>query len=153
MNLENSEINTSDTKAYIAGVLTTLKLTEKQREELASALAMWESRIGLARASNKEALALAAQQEADTLRAKIAGLDAEIASLKAEVDEAKRGLLTVASQKRSIDMDILQQELLIAAGRLPGDEDQVVIEQDLSDLASKASASEALAQLKAKMQR
>ncbi|MDR1215667.1 MAG: chromosome partitioning protein [Treponema sp.] len=156
-NLENDEIvnqtNTPNAKAYIADVLTTLKLTEKQREELASALVMWESRVELARSSNKEALALAAQREVDTLRAKIAGLDAEIVSLKAEIDEAKRGLLTIASQKRSIDTDILQQELLIAAGRLPGDEDQVVKEQDLNDLANKASTDEALAQLKAKMGR
>jgi phage shock protein A len=139
----------SDNKAYIADILASLKLTEKQREELASTMAIWESRVGLARSKNQEALAAAAQQEADAVKTKISGLDAEIADLKAEIDNAKRGSLTGASRKRSIDTDILQQELLIAAGRLPGDEDKVALEQRFNDADLKAS--DALAQLKAKM--
>ncbi|MDR0643976.1 MAG: chromosome partitioning protein [Treponema sp.] len=146
-------MNISDTKAYIAGVLTSLKLTEKQREELASALKTWENRVGIARSKGEEALADAAQREADAVKAKITGLDAEIAVLKAEIDNAKRESLTAASRKRSIDPDILQQELLIVAGHLPGDEDKVVMEQNLNDMAKKDSAESALAQLKAKMGR
>ncbi|MDR0785267.1 MAG: chromosome partitioning protein [Treponema sp.] len=146
-------MNASETKAYIADVLTSLKLTEKQREELASTAAIWESRVGLSRSKGDHALATAAQQEADVLKAKIAGLDAEIAVLRSEISSAKQGLTAVASRERSVDPDILQQELLIAAGRLPGDEDKVVMEQNLNDTANRESASAALAQLKAKMGR
>jgi phage shock protein A len=141
----------SDNKAYIADLLTSLKLIERQREESATAMAVWENRIRLAQSKNNEALATAAQREADAVKTKIAGLDAEIADLKAEIDNAKRESPTAASQKRSIDTDLLQQELLIAAGRLPGDEDKAAVEQEFNNLEN--NPSDALAQLKAKMGR
>ncbi|MDR0410569.1 MAG: chromosome partitioning protein [Treponema sp.] len=146
-------MNTSEAKGYVADVLTSLKLMEKQREELASKAAVWESRIKLAQSKGEEALMIAAQREADAIKAKIEGLDAEIAVSNAEISSIKQGLSATVSRERSIDTDILQQELLIAAGHLPGDEDKVVAEQGLSNMENEASASAALAQLKVKMGR
>jgi hypothetical protein len=57
----------------------------------------------------------------------------------------------LAARERSIDTDLLEQELLIANGRMPGDEEKARSERAFDKLETEAAAEAALAKLKAKM--
>jgi hypothetical protein len=58
----------------------------------------------------------------------------------------------LAARERSIDPDLLEQELLISAGHLPGDGEKVKNERILRELQKDNDAETALAKLKAKME-
>jgi phage shock protein A len=144
-------MNVSDAKDYIAQYATTVKLSEKQREEYAAEVARWESRISLARSKGAEELALQAEKEADRARAKQAALDMEIADLKGKIEHMRRQLPGLAARERTVDPDLLEQELLMAAGYLPGEEEKAAVDSSFKALEQNASADDALAALKAKM--
>jgi phage shock protein A len=138
-------------REYIAQYITALKLQEKEREKLAADLSLWESRATLARSKGAEELALQAEKEAVLIRSRKSALDADVETLKTQIEKMKKQLPILASRVRSVDPDILEQELLMAAGRLPGDEEKAAVERDLKALEKDASADAALAALKMKM--
>jgi len=63
----------------------------------------------------------------------------------------RRQLPILAAQTRSIDPDLLEQELLMAVGFLPGEEEKAKSERTFSQMEKEAAADDALLQLKAKM--
>jgi phage shock protein A len=142
----------ADAKEYIFHYITTLKLTEKKREELAGEHEKWLSRVDLARSRGAEDLALSAQGEADKLQAEQAALAAEIADLKAQIRRMQDQLPGLAARERSVDPDLLEQELLIALGEpldgAPGEAGKADLERRFKE----AEAEAALEALKTKLQ-
>jgi len=109
-------------KEYIFHHITALKLTEKSRLELLAELDKWEKRAELARNKGDPNLTAAAEKEAALFRAKTETLADEIAELKALIEKMRKEIPLLAARERSVDPDLLEQELLIALGKNPGDD-------------------------------
>jgi hypothetical protein len=137
----------ADAKDYIFHYITTLKLTEKRHEELLAEHEKWLSRIALARSKGSEDLVQAARGEADKLQAALDGLAAEITDLKARIQRMRDQLAGLAARERSIDPDLLEQELIIAMGGVPGEEDKAALDRQFEAVETDA----ALQALKTKM--
>lgn len=144
-------MNPQDAKAYIAAHLVSLKLTEKKRSELEAELAKWESRVELARSKGTEDLVQDAERTAERVRLDLSRIRDEEAELRSQIETMRRQLPGLAASQRSVDPDLLEQELLMAAGRLPGDEGAAEIERNLAKLEKEAQADAALSELKAKL--
>jgi phage shock protein A len=136
---------------YLVRLISTLKLTEKEGAGLREEREKWEGRAALARSRGAEALAAEAGAAAEKIRARESVLEGEIAELSGQIEELKRRLPGIAARERSIDPDLLEQELLIAAGGLPGAEEEAKTGRALEALEKEAAADAALAALKAKM--
>jgi phage shock protein A len=142
-----SGMGAAEAKEYIFHHITTLKLTEKRQGELALEREKWLSRINLARSRGAEDLALAAQGEADTIQTELSAAETEIADLKAQIRRMRDQVAGLAARERSIDPDLLEQEMLIALGGTPGEE----VKPDLERQFQTAEADAALEALKARM--
>jgi hypothetical protein len=117
-----SGMSAAAAKEYVFQHITALKLTEKARDGCLADLDKWEKRAELARSRGAPDLAAEAEKEAGRVRAKAEGLLAEIADLGAKIEKMRRGLPALAARERTVDPDLLEQELLIALGKNPGDE-------------------------------
>jgi len=131
--------------------LQTIKLTEKQIDEIKAEAQKWEDRVKLARDKGMEDLALEAEKKAAELRAKQAALESEAAEVRAEMEKIRREAPGRAARQRSIDPDLLEQELLMAAGRMPGTEKEAAADRAFAELEKDDKAQSALDALKAKM--
>ena len=138
-------------KEYIYGFISTLKLTEKKIQEIDAELLKWNSRAELARTKGHPDLAQEAEKEIERLKSKKQELDSETAELKLQIEQMRRQLPALAACARSIDPDLLEQELLMAAGYLPGEEEKAQSNRLFSKMEKDAAADDALLQLKAKM--
>ncbi|GHT00929.1 hypothetical protein AGMMS50276_27900 [Synergistales bacterium] len=138
-------------KEYIFHHISTLKLTEKKIQDLEGELARWNSRIELAKSRGAGDLAQEAADEAEKIRAQRTALADEAAELKAQTEEMRKQLPSLAARERSIDLDMLEQELLIAAGLMPGEEKQAETDRLFNQLEKDSSAEAALEALKTKM--
>jgi phage shock protein A len=139
-------------KEYILGFAGTLKLTEKQAQDIDAELDKWKSRVELARSRGRLDLAAEAEKELALLKDKQGQLRMEIGELQSQIGEMRRQLPLLAARERSVDPDLLEQELLMAAGHLPGEEEKAANERLFSSMEKEASAGAALSQLKAKME-
>ncbi|MDR1029602.1 MAG: chromosome partitioning protein [Treponema sp.] len=138
-------------KEVLVQYITSLKVMEKQYAALGEEQAKWRSRIDLARSQGAFDLAREAEQEAERITAKHTALAADIAALKAEIETLRQQLPGLAARERTIDPDLLEQELLMAAGHLPGSEEQIGAERTLQTMEKDTAAAAALEALKAKM--
>ncbi|MFP3089479.1 PspA/IM30 family protein [Treponema sp. TIM-1] len=132
-------------KEYIFHYITTLKLTEKKLEEVTGELSKWKGRVDLARSRGEEALSLEAEKEALNLEAKRDALAGEIGELTGVIARLRRQLPGLAARERSIDPDLLEQELLLALGETDEGARKTAGEFE------KLNADSALEALKAKM--
>jgi phage shock protein A len=146
-----SGMDTAGTRDYILNFITTLKLTEKKSRELDEDLAKWNSRADLARSQGKHDLVAEAERTAGQIKERQAQLAEEVAELKGQIEEMRKQIPTLAARERSIDPDLLEQELLIAAGYLPGDEKKAETERRFRDIEKNNAADAALEKLKEKM--
>ncbi|GHV43801.1 hypothetical protein AGMMS49546_26460 [Spirochaetia bacterium] len=138
-------------KEYIFHHISTLKLTEKKIQDLEGELARWNSRIELAKSRGAGDLAQEAADEAEKIRARRTALADEAAELKAQIEEMRKQLPSLAARERSIDPDMLEQALLIAAGLMPGEEKQAETDRLFNQLEKDSSTEAALDALKTKM--
>ena len=143
-------LNAQAAKEYLHGLLSTLKLTERQLQDINSEMTKWSSRIRLAAEKGEAKLAEDAEKELKALEAKWQRLALEADELKGQVEEARKQLPLLAARERSIDPDLLAQELLLACGRLPGDEEKQCVELRLREIEKEAAAEAELSQLKAR---
>lgn len=141
-----------EARNYILGHLSTLKLTEKQKEQLRQEREKWEKRISLAESLGQPDLAEEARKNRDEVLQKETQLQDEIDRLKTQIQQMQRQLPALKARERSIDTDLLEQELLMATGHLPGEEEGVATERALSTLEKEQAAQAALEELKKKMQ-
>jgi phage shock protein A len=144
-----SGLSAAEAKEYITRYITTLKLTEKKCEELDRELTKWTGRVELARSRNSLALSLEAEGEAEKIKTRRDVLKAEIAELRNQIQNMRRYLPILGAQERNIDPDLLEQEFLIALGKMPGEE----IKAETNHRFEEAEADAALEALKAKMRR
>ena len=142
-----SGMGAADAKEYIFHYITTLKLTEKKHRELNGEYEKWLARLNLATSRGAEDLAAAAQGEAASIRAERDAIEAEIAALKAQIQRMRGQLPGLAARERSIDPDLLEQELLMALGYTPGEEKA----PELARQFEKIDTDAALEALKAKL--
>ena len=106
-------MNLAEAKEYIFGFITTLKLTEKEIQSLEDEAAKWKSRAELARSKGIDDLLKGAEKEAENISSKLATLREEEFSLKQQIAAIRRQLPGLAARERSIDADLLEQELLM----------------------------------------
>jgi len=138
----------ADAKEYILSFIATLKLTENEIRSLEAEAAKWKNRVELARSCSREDLAAEAEKEADRVNMKLAGLRDEEQTLRERIGVMQRQLPGLAARERSIDPDLLEQELLMALGRT---EKEAETERAFSTLEKDRAADAALEALKGKM--
>jgi len=146
-----SGMSAAEAKDYILNFLSTLKLIEKDIQNLDDEIVKWQSRIDLAGAKRQTELSLSAEKEKDKLLEKKSALTAEADQLKQQIGEMRRQLPLLASRERSVDPDLLEQELLMAAGHMPGDEENVRLARQFAQMEKEQAAEAAFEELKAKM--
>jgi len=129
-------------KEYIFGFLSTLKLTEKQIQNLDIELTKWNNRVNLAKSSGYPELVQEAEKEVERIKIKRQHLAMEADELKAQLEEMMRQLPKLSAYERSIDTDLLEQQLLIAIGYLPGEEGKVRNERLFLEMEGEAALSE-----------
>jgi phage shock protein A len=137
----------SDAREYILGFITTLKLNEKKLSALKDERGKWENRVRLAQNSGSEDLSAQAESVCLNIGNRIQSLEAENAGLKTRIRSMTGQVPGLAARERSIDPDMLEQELLLAAGLGPGlpeDRKFAVLEQE-------EAAESALRELKQKI--
>ena len=149
----NYEIDISNAKEIIFGYISTLKLTEKQLHGLEPELVKWKTRAELAKSKGYPELALEAEKEIEQIKNKQQRLVIEISELKSKIEEMLRKLPILALNERSIDPDLLIQELLITAGYLPGEEKEACNNRLFYEMEKEVAAEVALSELKAKMKK
>ena len=146
MNINNMSVN--QLKEEILALITTLKLTEKEIFSLETEEAKWKGRIELARERGSAELVGEAQAEMEKISARLARLREESRSFKENIETLRRRLPFAAASERSIDPDVLEQELLMALGKT---EEEVKTEKAFRELEKENAADSALEALKAKM--
>jgi len=143
----------AEAKEYIFNFITTLKLTEKQIQNLDEEISKWQSRIELANSKGQGDLAEEAEKEKNRLLEKQTALKAEAEQIKQQIEKMRQQLPSLAARERSIDPDLLEQEMLIAVGYLPGDDEKVKAERRFKEMEKEQAADAALEELKAKMRK
>jgi phage shock protein A len=141
-------LSAAEAKEYIFGFIATLKLTEKEIQSLQDEAAKWKARADLARARGISDLLAEAEKEAEKAAARIGTLEQERSTLQAQVDSMRRQLPGLAARERSVDPDLLEQELLMALGSTA---EEAAAEKAFQELEKEDSAEAALQVLKAKM--
>jgi phage shock protein A len=150
---EDSDLSGLDqdaAKEYILAHIIQIKLNEKETAAMEAEAATWQERAALAAGKGESGLAGEAETRAAALRDKAAAIRGETRTLQAVTERMLRRFPALNAGKRSVDPDLLLQELLIAAGRDPGSEAELALEQRLTRLSDDAAAEEALAALKKK---
>ena len=140
-------------KEYVFGYISTLKLTEKELERLREEEAKWEGRVKLALDNGRADLIQGAVEEREKIRSHIIGLEKEALDLKAQIGNLRQQLALLPARERSVDVDLLEQELLILSGRMPGDEKLAQQDRAFEKLENEAASDAALEELKARMRK
>ena len=143
-----TNLSAAEAKEYIHALITTIKLTEKEICSLLEEEAKWKNRMELARSKGADDLLAEAEKEAGKINAKLAALRGEAQSHRDSVESLRRQLPGLAARERSIDADLLEQELLMALGQT---EEEAGTDRAFRKLEKESSADEALAALKSKM--
>ena len=146
MNVNGMSVN--ELKEEILALITTLKLTEKEILSLEGEEAKWKGRVELARERGSAELLGEAQAEMEKVSARLALLREESRSFKENIETLRRQLPFAAASERSIDPDVLEQELLMTLGKT---EEEIKTEKAFRELEKENAADSALEALKAKM--
>ena len=148
MEYDLTGMGVTEAKEYILNYITTLKLTQKEISALEDEAVKWKNRIELARSKGMEDILTEAEREAEKVNSKLAGLREEEFSLKDGIDAMRRQLPGLAARERSVDPDLLEQELLMALGQTGED---AATEKAFKKLEKENAADSALEALKTKM--
>ena len=148
MDYDLTGMSVTDAKEYILNFIATLKMTEKEISALEEEALKWKNRVDLARSKGMEAILAEAEREAEKVNAKLNGLLEEALSLKNGIADMRRQLPTLAAKERSVDPDLLEQELLMALGQT---EEEAATEKAFRKLEKENAADSALEALKSRM--
>lgn len=143
-------LSAAGAKEYIFHHIAALKLLEKTYADALADLNKWEKRVELARRQGADNLAAEAGKEADSARTRAANLAAEAADLKAQIQKMRKEIPALAARERSIDPDLLEQELLMVLGKDMSSED-ASRQADTDRALDALEADAALEALKSKM--
>jgi phage shock protein A len=139
----------TEAKEHILNFITTKKLNEKRLLTLKREQEKWENRVRLAQNSGADDLIAQAAAACQSIEGQIHSLEAENGELKTQIQSMIGQLPGLAARERSIDPDILEQELLLAAGFTPGEPST---DQKFTALEQREAAESALQALKQKVQ-
>lgn len=143
-NYDITGLDPKTAKEYVLAAVTTLKATESRRVELQNELDMWTKRVELAKEHGKEDLLAQAVSRKAEAAADLAHIKAEEAELRGGVIRLKSQLKLILGQPElSADADLLAAQI-----ELMDDE-----KDDLADKFREEEANDALAQLKAEMEK
>lgn len=109
-------------KEYMYQSAVALKLTEKKLEAVEGELSKWKGRVERSRSRGEAALAGEAEAEVRKFEAEREALAGEIRDLTGEMEGLRRRIPGLAARERSVDPDILEQELLLALGKTGGED-------------------------------
>ena len=137
-------------KEFIFGFIATLKLTEKEILYVEEEAAKWKTRANLARSRGANDLLNEAEREVERENSKLAALREEESELKDKIDIMRRQLPGLAARERSVDADLLEQELLMALGQT---EEKAKTEKAFKNLEKESAADAALKELKDKLKK
>lgn len=145
------DMDTAQAREYVAAHISSLKLNQKKLFELKEEIKKWTERQRLAQAAADNELSAAAEIKLNNLHESHAALEAETAELHTLTEKLKKQLSTAGIRLRSVDPDLLLQELIIASGGMPGSEDELAAKQEQEKAFSQHEADARLAELKQKM--
>ena len=148
MEENTAKMSAAEAKEHILALATTLKLTEKKINSLEAEKAKWKGRIELAQSKGMSDLAEGAVKEAQRIEAEINQLSEEVKTYKDEIENFRRQLPALAARERSIDPDLLEQELAMILGR---SSEEAETEKAFQELEKSAAADADLDALKAKL--
>lgn len=140
----------NETKEQLKAYMQTLKLTEKKYAELCFEVSKWENRVKLARDSGQLDLLGFAEVELSKLKEQQQVLAEEKAGYESQITKLRFELPILAAQVRSVDTTLLEQELLIAGGYNPGEEEKIAADKAFAEAEKKIFLENALASLKQK---
>ena len=143
-----SGMSPSAAKEFIFGFIATIKLTEKEILHVEEEAAKWKNRANLARSIGSEDLLNEAEKQAERANSKLSALREEASELKDKIDIMRRQLPGLAARERSVDADLLEQELLMALGQT---EEEAKTEKAFKNLEKESAADAALKELKDKL--
>jgi phage shock protein A len=109
-----------EAREYILSFITTQKLNEKKLLLQKNEREKWQNRIKLAQNSGSDDLTAQAVAACQDIENQIQSLEAENIELKTQIKSMIDQLAGLAARERSIDPDMLEQELLLLAGFTPG---------------------------------
>ena len=139
-------------KEFIFGFIATLKLTEKEILYVEEEAAKWKTRANLARSRGADDLLSEAEREADRANSKLTALREEESVLKSKISAMRSQLPrlwpSLAARERSVDADLLEQELLMALGQT---EEEAKTDRAFKKMEKERDADAALEALKAKL--
>ena len=141
-------MNTTEAKEYIFGLISTIKLTEKEIQSLEEEAAKWKNRIALASSKGDEALLREAEKETERINSRLVTLMEERQSFRNDVEKMQRDLPGIAARERTVDADLLGQELLMALGQT---EEEVKAKREFEKMEKDDAVQTALENLKAKL--
>jgi hypothetical protein len=130
-------------KEYVLAFITTLKTTQRQKQEALEEKKLWQERVRLAEQKQEALLAEKARGRVGEIQTKIAALENEERELAPKVDVLKEQLLKLS---RAPQMSVDAENLLAQLQMLVGEPD--TLSQTFKDEAAKAE----LEKLKRKMQ-
>ncbi|MDR2020194.1 MAG: chromosome partitioning protein [Treponema sp.] len=110
----------NEAREYILRFITSQKLNEKKLLLLNDEREKWKNRVSLARNSAQDDLAARAEAACQNIENQLQSLEAETTALKTQIRSMIRQIPGLAARERSIDPDMLEQELLLLAGLTPG---------------------------------
>jgi hypothetical protein len=108
-------------KAYILQLIAALKLMEKDCQYCQEAYTLWLKRVELAHNRGAGELEGEARGEARRLKTRLETLEGEAQELRERIGRLRRRLAGPAAWKRSVDPDLLEQDLAMLLGTLPGE--------------------------------
>jgi phage shock protein A len=136
-------------REYILSFITTQKVNEKKLLALKNELEKWKNRILLARNSGGDHLTTQASAACQDIENQIRSLEVENTELNVQIKSMIGQLPGLAARERSIDPDLLEQELLLAAGFTPGE--SLPEKREFAALEQEQTVEAALLELKQKM--
>jgi len=148
MEYDLTGMSATEAKEYLLNLTTTMKLTEKELFSLMEETAKWKGRVELARSKGMEDILAEAEKEIEKIGSRMISLGEEITSYKNGIETIRRQLPGLAARERSVDPDLLEQELLNALGQT---EEEAATEKAFKKLEKENAADSALEALKTKM--
>ena len=143
-----NEMNATEAKEEILALITTIKLTEQKIASLEEEEAKWTNRLKLASGQGEADLASQAQKEVEKAHAALQSLREEIREYRNRIEEIRRQIPHLKARERSIDPDLLEQELLNALGQT---EEEAKSRRAFEKLEKETAADAELEALKQKM--
>lgn len=143
-------MSAAEAKEYIILHISARKMAEKKLAALRIEQDKWNKRVGVAEGAGRQDLAEAAAKEAAAAGEQIAAIEAEIAEANGQIQAMLRQLPGLAARERSVDPDLLEQELLMMAGYNPGEEEKADADRKFRELEREEALNQSLQALKGK---